>query len=304
MISASAVKELREKTGVGMMDCKNALVEADGDMEKAAEILREKGLAKSIKKSGRIAAEGIVYAMSTDNVGVMVEVNSETDFAAQNAQFRAFAEDVAKTIANENPADTETLLACKLAGSDRSVQENLQDKIFTIGENLKVRRFVRVEGVTMTYVHGTGTVGVLVKFATEAAQDERFIAAAKDVAMQIAAMNPEYLDDKSVPEDVIAKEKEILKIQLAEDEANKKKPENVLDKIVLGRIGKFYKENCLLEQTFVKENTLSVKQYLASVAKEIGKPIEVLEFFRYQKGEGLEKREDDFVKEVMSQISK
>ena len=223
--TAKDVQALREKTGVGMMDCKKALVESDGDMEKAIDFLREKGLAAATKKAGRIAAEGVVLAYNNEEkkIGVVVEVNSETDFVAKNQEFQSFVLDIAKTIAASNPADVDALLAEKLAGSERTVQENLQDKILAIGENMKIRRFERVEGVVSTYVHGGGTVGVMVHFDADdaTAANEKFKAMGKDVAMQIAAMNPAYLDEASVPADVIAHEKEILTAQLAEDEKNK-----------------------------------------------------------------------------------
>lgn len=300
--TAKDVQALREKTGVGMMDCKKALVESDGDMEKAIDFLREKGLAAATKKAGRIAAEGVVLAYNDEEkkTGVVVEVNSETDFVAKNQEFQTFVLDIAKTIANNNPADVESLLNEKLAGGDRTVQENLQDKILAIGENMKIRRFERVEGVVSTYVHGGGTVGVLVHFDTDdaTAANDQFKAMGKDVAMQIAAMNPAYLDEAGVPAEVIDHEKEILTAQLAEDEKNKNKPAQVIEKIVQGRIGKYFKENCLMDQQFVKDGDLSVGKYVESVAKEIGASIKVLGFTRFAKGEGLQKREDNFADEV------
>ena len=300
--TAKDVQALREKTGVGMMDCKKALVESDGDMEKSIDFLREKGLAAATKKAGRIAAEGVVLAYNNEEkkIGVVVEVNSETDFVAKNQEFQSFVLDIAKTIAASNPADVDALLAEKLAGSERTVQENLQDKILAIGENMKIRRFERVEGVVSTYVHGGGTVGVMVHFDADdaTAANEKFKAMGKDVAMQIAAMNPAYLDEASVPADVITHEKEILTAQLAEDEKNKNKPAQVIEKIVQGRIGKYYKENCLMDQQFVKDGDLSVGKYVESVAKEIGASVKVLGFTRFAKGEGLQKREDNFADEV------
>ena len=300
--TAKDVQALREKTGAGMMDCKKALVESDGDMEKAIDFLREKGLAAATKKAGRIAAEGVVLAYNDEEkkIGVVVEVNSETDFVAKNQEFQAFVMDIAKTIAANNPADIDALLNEKLAGSDRTVQENLQDKILAIGENMKIRRFERVEGVVSTYVHGGGTVGVMVHFDVDdaTAANDKFKVMGKDVAMQIAAMNPAYLDEAGVPADVIAHEKEILTAQLAEDEKNKNKPAQVIEKIVQGRIGKYFKENCLMDQQFVKDGDLSVGKYVESVAKEIDASIKVLGFTRFAKGEGLQKREDNFADEV------
>ena len=304
--TAADVKALREKTGVGMMDCKKALTEADGDMERAIDVLREKGLAASAKKAGRIAAEGIVLAYTDEakKVSVLVEVNSETDFVAKNEKFVNYVTAVAKTIADTNPADVDELLAKPLAGDTRTVQENLQDMVLSIGENMKIRRFERVEGITTSYIHGGGSVGVLVMFDTDdkTAATDAFKVMGKDVAMQIAAMSPAYLDEASVPADVLAHEKEITKAQLAEDPRMAGKPEQVLAKIVDGKIGKYFKENCLLDQAFVKDGDMNVAKYVASVAKELGADIKVTGFIRYAKGEGLEKREDDFAAEVASMM--
>ena len=304
--TAADVKALREKTGVGMMDCKKALTEADGDMERAIDVLREKGLAASAKKAGRIAAEGIVLAYTDEakKVSVLVEVNSETDFVAKNDKFVNYVTAVAKTIADTNPADVDELLAKPLAGDTRTVQENLQDMVLSIGENMKIRRFERVEGITTSYIHGGGSVGVLVMFDTDdkTAATDAFKVMGKDVAMQIAAMSPAYLDEASVPADVLAHEKEITKAQLAEDPKMAGKPEQVLAKIVDGKIGKYFKENCLLDQAFVKDDDMNVAKYVASVAKELGADIKVTGFIRYAKGEGLEKREDDFAAEVASMM--
>ena len=304
--TAADVKVLREKTGVGMMDCKKALTEADGDMERAIDVLREKGLAASAKKAGRIAAEGIVLAYTDEakKVSVLVEVNSETDFVAKNEKFVNYVTAVAKTIADTNPADVDELLTKPLAGDTRTVQENLQDMVLSIGENMKIRRFERVEGITTSYIHGGGSVGVLVMFDTDdkTAATDAFKVMGKDVAMQIAAMSPAYLDEASVPADVLAHEKEITKAQLAEDPKMAGKPEQVLAKIVDGKIVKYFKENCLLDQAFVKDGDMNVAKYVASVAKELGADIKVTGFIRYAKGEGLEKREDDFAAEVASMM--
>ncbi|MEG2720381.1 MAG: translation elongation factor Ts, partial [Oscillospiraceae bacterium] len=289
--TAKDVQALREKTGVGMMDCKKALVEADGDMDKAVDFLREKGLAAATKKAGRIAAEGVVlvYNDEANKVGVIIEVNSETDFVAKNAKFQAFVLELAKTVAAKNPADVESLLQINFDTDGRTVQENLQDMILTIGENMKIRRFERIEGITTSYIHGGGSVGVMVMFDTDdaVASNASFKEMGKDVAMQIAAMSPSYLDEASVPADVIEHEKEIMKAQLAEDPKMAKKPEQVLAKIVDGKILKYYKENCLLDQDFVKDGDMSVSAYVASVAKSIGAEIKVTGFIRYAKGEGL-----------------
>lgn len=302
--TAKDVQALREKTGVGMMDCKKALAATDGDMDKAIDFLREKGLAAATKKASRIAAEGMVYPCYDEEkkVGVVVEVNAETDFVAKNDKFTGFVKAVAKTIVNEAPADLDALLACKLDGSDRTVQENLQDNILSIGENQKVRRFERVEGVCATYIHGGGAVGVLVQFDTDAENEEAFQVMGKDVAMQIAAMSPLYLDSASVPADVIEHEKGIILAQMKEDPKMANKPEKVLDGIVAGKIKKFCKENCLVEQEFVKNGDLTVGQYIDSVAKELGKTIKITGFIRYGKGEGLQKREENFADEIANMV--
>ncbi|MCL2107257.1 MAG: translation elongation factor Ts [Oscillospiraceae bacterium] len=298
--TAADVKDLREKTGVGMMDCKKALVEADGDMDRAMDILRERGLAAATKKAGRITAEGIVAAYQENGVSVLVEVNSETDFVAKNAEFQAFALDVAKTIAANDPAGVDALLAMNLAGSDRSVEEIRQEKVFSIGENISIRRFTRIVGHAVSYIHGGGSMGVLVEFKADpaVAATEAFAEMGRNVAMQAAAMNPQYLSEAAVPAEVVENEKRILGVQLAEDEKMKNKPQKVLDGIVTGRIAKFYKEVCLLEQPYVKDGDLSVAQYIAGVAKELGGAVEALGFIRYVKGENMQKREDDFAAEV------
>lgn len=304
--TAKDVKDLREKTGVGMMDCKKALAAADGDMEKAIDFLREKGLATAAKKAGRIAAEGVVLAYNDEDkkVGVLVEVNSESDFVAKNEKFQSFVLDVAKTIAESNPADVDALMNVNLYGTDRSVQENLQDKILAIGENMKIRRFARVDGTVATYIHAGGTVGVMVQFDTDdaTAKTDAFKALGKDVAMQIAAMNPQYLDEASVPAEVVEHEKGILTTQLAEDEKNKNKPAQVIEKIVSGRIAKFFKEICLIDQQFVKDGDFTVGKYVEKVAKEIGADIKVVGFTRFAKGEGLQKKEDNFADEIASMV--
>ncbi|MDR1410022.1 MAG: translation elongation factor Ts [Oscillospiraceae bacterium] len=299
--TAKEVQTLRERTGVGMMDCKKALTEADGDMEKAIDFLRERGLAAAAKKAGRIAAEGAVVAYQDGETAVLLEVNSETDFVAKNAEFQGFAVAVAKTVAETNPADVDTLLATALSGDSRTVQENLQDKILLIGENLKIRRFFRAEGVSATYIHAGGSVGVLVRFATDAdtaAAKAEFAQLGKDIAMQVAAMNPSYLDAASVPAEVLAHEKEILIAQMKEDPKMQGKPDAVLGKIVDGKLGKYYSESCLLAQPYVKDDSQTVAQYIASVAKVLSAEVSVTEFVRFAKGEGIEKRQDDFAAEV------
>ncbi|MBR6392976.1 MAG: elongation factor Ts [Eubacterium sp.] len=308
--TAQDVKALREKTGVGMMECKKALVEADGDMDKAIDYLRERGLAAAQKKASRIAAEGVVlpYYDSASKKGVVVEVNSETDFVAKNEKFMGFVEGVAKTILATDPADVEALKEEKFDGTDRTVTETLNDLVLSIGENMKVRRFERMEGIVATYIHAGGAVGVMVGFdvADEAkAADDEFVAMGKNVAMQIAAMNPAYLDEASVPAEVIEHEKGILAAQMKEDPKMASKPEAVLAKIAEGKMGKYYKENCLVEQEFVRGDIFqgSVKGYVDSVAKALGTDIKVNGFIRMMKGDGLEKREENFAEEIAKQIN-
>ena len=298
--TAKDVQTLRERTGCGMMDCKKALTETDGDMEKAIEVLREKGLAAAAKKAGRIAAEGVVYAYVDEakKIGVVIEVNSETDFVAKNDSFIAFVDTCAKTIAEQNPATVEALLDCKAAGSNETVADMLREKILTIGENMKIRRFARYEGEVVTYIHGGGRIGVMVGFETDLADKAEFKDYAKDIAMQVAASAPTYLDKASVPSETIEKEKEILTVQAI----NEGKPANIAEKMVMGRISKYYKEVCLLEQPFIKDGDLSVTPYTEKVAKELGGSITVTGFDRYEKGEGLEKKEDNFADEVASMI--
>ena len=303
--TAQDVKTLREKTGCGMMDCKKALTNADGDMDKAVDFLREQGLAKQAKKAGRIAAEGVAYACTNDDlsVGVVVEVNAETDFVAKNDSFMDFVKACANTIIEQNPADVEALMACKTE-SGETVDEALKNLILVIKENIKVRRFVRYEGVCSAYVHGGGTHGILVNFETTngiEAKDE-FVTYGKDIAMQVAAANPGYVDEASVPAEVVAKEKEIMLAQMAGDPKTANKPEAVKQKMIEGKIKKFFKENCLVDQEFVKDGDMTVGQYTAKVAKDLGGDIKVIKFTHFVKGEGLEKRSDDFAAEVASMV--
>mgnify|MGYP002798831262 FL=1 len=298
--TAKDVKELRDRTGVGMMDCKKALVAADGDMEKAIEVLREKGLAVAAKKAGRIAAEGMVTAIvdREKKVGVLLEVNAETDFVAKNEKFQNFVNGVAKTILEQNPADVDALMNMNYDGTDATVDATLKDLILVIGENMKIRRFARLEGDCVSYVHGGGKIGVLVKFDTDLADTEGFVECGKDVAMQIAAAAAQYMNKEDVPEDVVAKEKEILTAQAM----NEGKPQNIAEKMVMGRINKFYKEVCLSEQPFIKDDKMSVGKYVEDCAKKLGGSIKMVSFVRFEKGEGLEKREDNFADEVASMI--
>jgi len=300
--TAADVKSLRDKTGVGMMDCKRALADANGDFEAALENLRERGLAAATKKAARVTSEGVVVAWQEDDISVLLEVNSETDFVGKNPDFRAFVQDIAKTVAVEDPADVEVLSIMKLAGGDRTVEESRQDKILSMGENLSIRRFVRIAGNTAvaSYVHGGGAIGVLAIFDTDAATaaGEAFKLMAKDVAVQIAAMSPQFLSTASVPAEFIDAKKAELAAELAEDPKMAGKPEKVLENIVKGKIDKFYKESCLLNQAFVKDDELTVAQYIANAAKEMGAAFETVGFERFIKGENLQKRSDDFAAEV------
>lgn len=301
--TAKDVTALKERTGVGIMDCKRALTETNGDVEEAIKILREKGLATQAKKSGRVAAEGIVTAVVDGNVGVVLEVNSETDFVAKNEEFKAFVNDVAKTIIATNPADVETLNDTTMAGSDKTVKEVYDELFLKIRENMQIRRFVRMEGTLVSYVHGEGQFAVMVKLDTDAnPSDEKLIACGKDVCMQITSMNPPYLNKESVPASAIEEEKKIMLSQMAEDPKMANKPEQVKIKIVEGKISKYYTENCLLEQAFVKDDKMTVGKYVESVAKELGTTITVADFVRYERGEGIQKKEDNFADEVNSMI--
>ena len=293
MISASMVKDLREKTGAGMMDCKKALTETNGDMEKAIEYLREKGITKAAKKSSRIAAEGLVLAyVSEDNkVGAAVEVNSETDFVAKNDEFRTFVQALAKQVALNNPADVEALLNEEyIEEAGKKVSEVLTDKVAKIGENMNIRRFVRFEttdGLVESYIHGNGKIAVLVNMKNADTE------LAKDICMQVAAARPEFLDEASVPAERLEKEMEILKAQAM----NEGKPEAIAEKVVQGRIGKFYSEICLVDQEFVKNPDMKISELLKT------KNAEIVEFARIDKGEGLEKKEENFAEEVMKQMN-
>ena len=303
--TAADVKNLREMTGVGMLDCKKALAETDGDMDKAVELLREKGLAAAQKKAGRIAAEGMAYAEVFSDGAALVEVNAETDFVAKNAQFIEFVKDVCYVVGKWGPVDMDTLMTLPYRKTGMTVQQALQDKIMVIGENIKIRRFVRYDsGVSVAYNHMNGRIGVLLNMEVSAGleENEKVQELGKDLAMQIAAMNPAYLDKSDVDQATLDKEKEILLIQAKEDPKNANKPENIIEKMVMGRIGKYYEENCLLQQAFVKENKVSVEKHVAEVAKQLGGKITVKAFTRFQTGEGIEKKEDDFAAEVASMI--
>ena len=286
-VSVQEIKELMTATGVGMMDCKKALVETDGDMDKAILVLREKGLATQAKKSGRVAAEGICTAVVEGNVGCVLEVNIETDFAANNQEFKDFVAATAKTVIEQNPADVEALKACKIAGGDTTVEEALQNLFIKIRENMVIRRFKRFEGILESDI---------------AADNADLLAAGKDCALQVAAMNPSYLNRAAVPADALEEEKKIQLAQMADDPKMANKPEQVKIKIIEGKLGKFYSENCLLEQAFVKDDKQTVGAYVDSVAKKLGGKIDVVEYVRFERGEGVEKKEDNFADEVASMI--
>ncbi len=301
-ISVAEIKELMKATGVGMMDCKKALEANDGDMDKAIEFLREKGLATQAKKSGRAAAEGIVTAVVNGNVGVLLEVNTETDFAANTDDIKNFVNDVANTIIEKNPADVEALKAEVISGGTVTVGDVLTELAgMKIRENIVIRRFVRMEGVLASYIHNGGSIGVMVKLDTELSGDA-VTAIGKDVAMQSAALNAPYIKREDVPADVIEKEKEIMMAQMAEDPKMANKPEQVRAKIVDGKVGKYYSESCLLEQAFVKDDKLSVQGYVDAEAKKLGGTIAVVDVIRYERGEGIEKKEDNLADEVAKMI--
>ena len=302
--TAQDVKTLREMTNVGMMDCKKALTETDGDMGKAVEWLREKGLAKAAKKAGRIAAEGMAYAdvCPKCGVGAIVEVNCETDFCAKSDLFVAFVKDICKTVITENPADIDALMNSKYAGSNLTVAETLPEKVMSIGENLQIRRFVRFDDNTsVAYVHAGGKIGVLVNLAVEGGIDATEIG--KNVAMQIAALNPRFWDKSDVTEDVLAEEKKVALALMDQDPKMASKPQQVKEKIVLGKLNKFYEENCLLQQEYVKDGSMTVEKYIASAAKELGGSVKFVKAVRFLKGEGIEKKQEDFAAEVAAQMN-
>ena len=302
--TAKDVQALREMTGVGMMDCKKALTEADGNMDKAVELLREKGLAASQKKAGRIAAEGMAYAAVIDGVGVVVEVNAETDFVAKNEKFVNFVKGVAATVVANKPADMDALMECKYDGTDLTVTQQQQEMVLVIGENIKIRRFAFfTEGVSVPYIHAGGKIGVLVNLETGLTA-EQVEAAGKDVAMQIAALNPRFWDKSQVTQDVLDEEKKIMMVQMANDPKMANKPEQVREKIVMGKLNKFYAENCLLQQEFVKDNSMSVEQYIAASAKALGGSITFKDAIRFEKGEGIEKKQENFAEEIAKQLGK
>ena len=301
--TAADVKNLREMTGVGMMDCKKALVETDGDVDKAIEYLREKGLAKAAKKAGRVAAEGMAYAAVLNGVGVVVEVNAETDFASKSDVFVQFVKDIAQVVAENDPADVDALKACKYPGSDLTVEQTIPDKVMVIGENIQIRRFARFsEGFSVPYIHAGGKIGVLVNLAVEGGVDATEIG--KNVAMQIAALNPRFWDKSQVTEDVLAEEKKVALALMDQDPKMAAKPAQVKEKSVMGKMNKFYQENCLMQMEFVRGDlfTGSVEKYIEDAAKKLGGSVKFVDAVRFEKGEGIEKKEDDFAAEVASMI--
>ena len=298
-ITAKMVNDLRSKTGAGMMECKKALVETDGNFDEAIKVLREKGLGKADKKAGRIAAEGVVDVLTVGNTTAMIEVNAETDFVAKNETFKAFVKKILEVIVDKKPATVEELKALPFDADFATVELKLKDMIFTIGENMNIRRFVVVDGTTATYIHGGGMAGVIVKFDADeaAANNEGFAAFARNICLQIAAGTPPtYVCKEEVPASVIEEEKAILMAQINEDPKNANKPANIKEKMIVGRINKFYEQNCLLQQEFVKNGDFKVEGYLAS------KGVKLVNFVRFEKGEGLEKKVDNFADEVASMV--
>ncbi len=308
-ITAGMVKELREITGVGMMDCKKALTETDGNMEKAIEYLREKGLAASAKKAGRIAAEGIVDVFVSDDnkTATIVEVNSETDFVAKNQIFKDFVLAVAKQAAKSPNSDMTAFMAEKWElDSQFTVQEALSQQVAVIGENLNIRRFEKYEktasGKLVSYIHGGGRIGVMIELNCDN-ESEELVELGKNIAMQIAALNPTFIKTADVPSEFVAKEKEILTATAKNDPKNAGKPDNIIEKMIEGRLKKGMKEICLVEQAYVKDGDMTVQGYIDSVAKSVGSPITIARFVRFETGEGLEKKEENFADEVAKAMS-
>ena len=301
--TAKDVQSLREMTGVGILDCKKALTETDGNMDKAVEFLREKGLAASAKKASRIAAEGMAYAAVINNVGVVVEVNAETDFVGKNEKFVDFVKGVAATVAAQAPANLDALMDCKYNGTDLTVLQQQQEMVLVIGENIKVRRFARFpEGVSVPYIHAGGKIGVLVNLAVDGEATDKVLEMGKDLAMQIAALNPRFWDKSQVTPDVLEEEKRIMLAQMDNDPKMASKPAQVKEKIVEGKLNKFYAENCLLQQDFVKDGEMTVEQYMNTVAKAAGVTVRLLDAVRFEKGEGIEKKQENFAEEIASLV--
>ncbi|NLP29883.1 MAG: elongation factor Ts [Clostridiales bacterium] len=301
-VTASMVKELRERTGAGMMDCKNTLVEADGDIEKAIELLREKGLAKAAKKAGRIASQGLIQLAFTEDgkKAAAIEVNAETDFVAKNEEFVEFVDTLCDMVLNNDVKDMDEFMTLKYM-DEGTVQDALNNKIAKIGENMSIRRFVKCEEpgvVHVGYVHGNGRIGVIIGLKTEASLEDVYTLG-RDLAMQVASMNPRFIAESDIDQEYIENEKNIL-IQQA---LNEGKPQNIVEKMVVGRLKKELKEICLLEQSFVKDTDISVKQYIDDTSRALGKAVEVTEMVRYEVGEGIEKKEENFAEEVAKQMN-
>ncbi len=305
--TAADVKTLREMTGVGMLDCKKALAETDGDMEKAVAFLRDNGLAAAQKKAGRVAAEGMAYAEVFADGAALVEVNAETDFVAQNEKFVEFVKDICYVVGKWGPVDMETLMTLPYRKTGLTVQQALQEMVLTIGENIQIRRFERYDsGMSIAYNHMNGRIGVLLNMDVSAGLEENdaVVELGKDIAMQIAAMNPNFLDKTDVSQATLDQEKEIQLAQMANDPKMASKPDKVKEGIVMGKLGKYYEENCLMQQAFVKENKVSVEKHVAEVAKNAGGTIAVKGFFRFERGEGLEKKQENFAEEIAKQLEK
>ena len=305
--TAADVKNLREMTGVGILDCKKALAETDGDMDKAVEFLREKGLAAAQKKAGRIAAEGMAYAEVFNFGSALVEVNAETDFVAKNDKFIEFVKDICYVVARWGPDNMETMMTLPYRKTGLTVQQAQQEMVLTIGENIQIRRFERyIHGMNIAYNHMNGRIGVLLNMEVSEGleENETVIELGKDIAMQIAAMNPMFRDKSDVSQETLDKEKEIQLAQMDNDPKMAGKPQQVKEKIVMGKLGKFYEENCLLQQAFVKENKISVEQHVAQVAKAVGGDIKIKGYHRFERGEGLEKKQENFAEEIAKQLEK
>ena len=305
-ITAKDIADLRAKTGIGMMECKKALTEANGDFEEAIKILREKGLAFAAKKADRIAAEGLVDILVEGDKAAMIEVNCETDFVAKNASFQAFVKEILKLIIDNQPADVAALNTLVMANG-MTVEAALKDKIFQIGENMSIRRFLTVNGTMSSYIHGKGTTGVIVKFVADdaAVNNEGFAEMAKNIALQVAAYpNIQYVDRDAVPASAVEEEMGIIKAQLKNDPKNANKPEQILEKIASGKLGKFYEANCLTDNAYVKDDSMTVAKYVEGCAKAFGGNIKIDSFYRYEKGEGLQKREDNLGDEIAKMLNK
>ncbi len=307
-ITAKMVADLRAQTGCGMMECKKALTAANGDFDEAVKVLREKGLAVAAKKATRIASEGVVDIMLSDDkkTAAMIEVNAETDFVAKNEKFREFVRGILSTILANRPADMDALMALPFPGEDLNVEAKLKDMVFMIGENMNIRRFLIVDGVLSTYIHGNGTTGVIINFEADdvCVANPGFAEFAKNIALQVAAMPVLYLNKESVPAAALEEEKQIQLTLMKNDEKNANKPEAILEKMIMGKMNKFYEKVCLTEQFYVKDDSISVQKYVDNTAKEFGGAIRIAGFHIYERGEGLEKKEDNFADEIASLVKK